>query len=173
MKPRLRCVRKRCSRVIACCFSSWMNRVRGLCVTHKRKKKRNAFGCRTAWVEKGNGSYYSVVFNRDLIDPSIIHRDYQWAVRPRSVCNRRVSLSFPSNPFYEIQFMFFCVVFLFISIILLLFTLPRVDRANSIDQNRFEQTTPLIAVCLTTYEIINQGNSHDRSFLYFFYFSFN
>lgn len=56
----------------------------------KKKEKRVRL---SNSIEKSSGSYYSVVFNWDLIDPSIIHCDCQWAVY--AVYATSVSLSFP------------------------------------------------------------------------------
>ena len=134
MKPPLRFVR--CSTVIACCFSSWMNtravfnadrgeRVwererESVCVCvcayecvsewegYLKKKKKEKRVRLSNSVEKSSGSYYSVVFNWDLIDPSIIHRDCQWAVY--AVYATSVSLSFPRILTTKYNLWFFCVV---------------------------------------------------------------
>lgn len=87
----------------------------------KKRKKKNCCVRLSNSIEKSGGSYYSVVFNWDLIDPSIIHCDCQWAVY--AVYATSVSLSFPRilTTKYILCFscfFFFCVAFLFILLLL-------------------------------------------------------
>lgn len=99
-------VRIDCSGVIACCLSGWMNT---LAVFNREKKKRVRSSNGT---EKSSGSYYPSVFNWDLIDPSIIHPDCQWAFYG-GVCNRCFTFV-ALNPYYEIQFMLFVALFIYL-----------------------------------------------------------
>lgn len=140
MKPPLQFVRNRCSTVIACCFSSWMNtrpvfntdrkkgrerECAGVCVSETSILKKRVRLSNSA--EKSSGSYYLVVFNWDLIDPSIIHRDCQWAVY--AVYATSVSLSFHGilTMKYNLCFFLCCVAFLFISFPFLSFRFPYIN----------------------------------------------
>lgn len=84
-------------------------------------------------AEKSSGSYYLVVFNWDLIDPSIIHRDCQWAVY--AVYATSVSLSFHRILTMKYNLCFFfvlrCIFIYFFSFLILLFSLHQLDRASS------------------------------------------
>lgn len=100
----------------------------------KKRKKKNCCVRLSNSIEKSGGSYYSVVFNWDLIDPSIIHCDCQWAVY--AVYATSVSLSFPrilTTKYilcFSCFFFFLCCIFIYTSPPLSPFHFPLISQLD-------------------------------------------